>query len=148
VLTVNLFFILLYPNQITYYFVDVRDRGAWGWFSTWNILGQIWNYSGTQFVNLGQDFWWRPLLETQIYIQEQLTSWTILSNLKREIWQLNLSYSGKGKIFGQILFVRQTAFVSNGCVLLCVLIGGCYGSSSLLFKLQYNVDERWSHSAK
>jgi len=39
---------------------NVCDRGQ-GWGGgrphAWNIFEQIWNYSGTQLVNLGWDFW-------------------------------------------------------------------------------------------
>jgi len=47
-------FLAFYIN----YCIAVRD-GARGRHSIWKNIGQIWNYSGTQFISLGGNFWWR-----------------------------------------------------------------------------------------
>jgi len=45
-------------TKINYNYHTVRDERCAGYSPpTWSIFGQIWKYAGTQFVNLGWDFW-------------------------------------------------------------------------------------------
>jgi len=96
----------------------IGDRGLGGDSLLLRIYSRKSELFGTQFVNLGQNFWWKPFFffrrYMQLYIQEQLIQWSNLSNLWRDIFQLNWPYSGKWKNIRQILFGPQTVFVSNG----------------------------------